>query len=124
MKKKLFGGKLKDPIGFVIALSIISFSSFFTGVLMILVLVSGNYPDGDRTGIGVVAVLSLLFAIGFPILFVHVVKNREKYPCLSKLLVSTRRGGGLAGLLMRREDSYFVEDEKEKRKRKRKRKHF
>ncbi len=87
MKKKAFNGQLKDPVGFVIGLCIISLSCIFVGVVLICVLLYGEpAPDDKILGICMAAV-SLLVGIGYPILFIYVVKNRKKHPRLAKLMV-------------------------------------
>jgi len=46
-----------------------------------------NNAVAEKVVIGIVAVAFIIFGIVFPILFVHVVKNRKKYPILSQLMV-------------------------------------
>ena len=87
MKKKLFDGKLKDPIGFVVALTIISGCWVFLAIVMIFVIFFGDNIARDKIIMGIFAGVALLFGIGHPILFTHVVKDRKKYPRLSKRLV-------------------------------------
>ena len=57
------------------------------GIFLICVAISGNYTNGNPTIIGMFSALAILLGIGHPILFVHVVKNRKRYPRLSKWLV-------------------------------------
>jgi len=87
LKKELFDGKLHDPIGFVVANTIISVLWISIGVFLICVIIFGNNTFADKVAMGIVAVAGIIFGTGYPILFVHVVKNRKKYPRLSKLLV-------------------------------------
>ena len=54
---------------------------------MTFVIVFGNNTATDKILMGVVVGAVLVIGIGHPILFVHVVKNREKHPRWAKLLV-------------------------------------
>jgi O-antigen/teichoic acid export membrane protein len=87
LKKKLFDGKLKDPIGFVVGLSIISSTCIIIFIIFDCLIIFGENSNSDNIGMGIFAILALVFGIGFPLLFVHVVKNKERYPRLAKLMV-------------------------------------
>jgi hypothetical protein len=88
--KDYFNGNIKDPKRLVVDLYV------FSGIMILCSIVSvwGTFNVEDpstRNMCLLLAVVSFIIAIAYPITSIYFVKNRDKYPVLATLLINKDR---------------------------------
>ena len=90
--KDYFDRNIKKPKELFIELCFFAVILFCCAVFLLLTaLFYDNCDFSARVLLIIFSVLTSIFSIGYPIITIHVVKNREKYPRLAKLLVKPNR---------------------------------
>ncbi|CRK84727.1 hypothetical protein [Neobacillus massiliamazoniensis] len=90
--KDYFNGNIKNPKELFIELWFFALILFCIAIFFLLTaLFYDNCEFSARVLLIIFSVLTFVFSIGYPIITIHVVKNREKYPRLAMLLVKPNR---------------------------------
>ena len=90
--KDYFDGNIKAPQELFLGLCFLAIVLFSCSIVFILVaLFYDRCEDSARVLLILLSVLTFVTSIGYPVITIHVVKNREEYPCLAKLLVKPDR---------------------------------
>jgi len=86
--KDYFNGKIKNPKELFIGLWAYAVILFCMAIFFLMIaLFYDNTDYSARILLIVFSIVSFVVSIGYPIITIHVVKNKEKYPRLAKLLV-------------------------------------
>lgn len=90
--KDYFNGNIKKPTDLFIELCIIAVIMFCCSIFLLwIALFYDNCEFSARVLLIILSVLAFVFSIGYPIITIHVVKNRKKYPRLAKYFVKPNR---------------------------------